>query len=119
MAISPSSAKAKGRKHQQWVRDKILELFPSLEMDDVRSTSMGAGGEDVQLSPAARKLFPYSVECKALKSIGVYKFMQQAEANCSAPALPIAIIKADRQKPLAVVDAEHFFTLIGKIHEPR
>ena len=115
MAIKPSSAKAKGRKHQQWVRDKILALFPSLEEADVRSTSMGAGGEDVQLSPAARKLFPYSVECKALKAIGVYKFIDQAEANCPENATPIAIIKADRQKPLAVVDANHFFELLGKL----
>lgn len=114
MAIKPSSAKAKGRRHQQWVRDQILELFPKLEPDDVRSTSMGAGGEDVQLSPAARKLFPYSVECKALKQIGVYKFIEQAEANCPPTAQPLAIIKADRRKPLAVVDAEHFFRLIGK-----
>jgi len=116
MAIKPSSAKAKGRRHQQWVRDKILALFPKLEPDDVRSTSSGAGGEDVQLSPAARKLFPYSVECKALKQIGVYKFMEQAESNCPPKAEPIAIIKADRRKPLAVIDAEHFFNLIGQLH---
>ena len=114
MSIKPSSAKQKGRKHQQWVRDKILALFPQLEADDVRSTGMGQGGEDVQLSPAARKLFPYSVECKALKKIGVYKFMEQAQANCPETAEPIAIIKADRQKPLAILDAEHFFNLIDK-----
>ena len=114
MAISTSSAKAKGRRHQQWVRDQILARFPSLELDDVRSTSMGAGGEDVQLSPAARKLFPYSVECKALKGIAVYKFMEQAQANCPKGVQPLAIIKADRQKPLAVVDAEYFFDLIKR-----
>lgn len=113
MAIKPSSAKAKGRRHQQWVRDKILEQFPKLEPADVRSTGMGQNGEDIQLSPAARKLFPYSVECKSLKSISVYKFIEQAEANCPDKAEPIAIIKADRQKPLAVMDAEHFFKLIG------
>lgn len=58
MPIKTSSAKAKGRRHQQWVRDKIYETFPVLEDGDVRSTSMGAGGEDLQLSPAARRLFP-------------------------------------------------------------
>lgn len=83
-------------------------------MDDVRSTSMGAGGEDIQLSPAARKLFPFSVECKAFKSFAIYKVMEQAEANCPEGIQPLAVIKADRQKPLAVVDAEYFFTLIGK-----
>ena len=62
--MKAQSAKAKGRKLQQVVRDGVLKRFPSLEPDDVRSTSMGAGGEDVQLSPVARRLFPYQVECK-------------------------------------------------------
>ena len=113
MPIKPSSAKAKGRKHQQWVRDKIYEAFPSLEDGDVRSTSMGAGGEDLQLSPAARRVFPYSVECKAFKSCAVYKVMDQAAENAPAGSEPIAIIKGDRRKPLAVIDAEHFFQLVA------
>jgi len=55
--IKTQSAKAKGRKLQQWVRNVILELIHTLEPDDVKSTSMGAGGEDVQLSPAAREQY--------------------------------------------------------------
>lgn len=112
MAIKPSSAKAKGRRHQQWVRDKIYETFPDLEEGDVRSTSMGAGGEDLQLSPAARRLFPYSVECKAFKSFAIYKVLEQASSNAPEGVEPIAIIKGDRQRPLAVLDAEHFFQLV-------
>lgn len=114
MAISVQSAKAKGRRHQQWVRDKILSIFPKLEPDDCRSTSMGAGGEDVQLSPAARKLFPYSIECKAYKNFAVYKLMDQATENCPQNAEPLVVLKADRKKPLVVVDAEHFFSLHEK-----
>lgn len=114
MAIKPSSAKAKGRKHQQWVRDKIYETFPQLEDGDVRSTSMGAGGEDLQLSPAARKVFPYSVECKAYKSFAVYKVLDQAAENAPQGVEPIAIIKGDRRKPLAVLDAETFFRLVSQ-----
>ena len=58
MAIKPSSAKAKGRKHQQWVRDKILELFPELESDDVRSTGMGQGGKTFSCHPPLGNSFP-------------------------------------------------------------
>ena len=115
MAIKPSSAKAKGRKHQQWVRDQILGRFPKLEPDDVRSTGMGQNGEDIQLSPAARRLFPYSVECKSNKSFAIYKVMEQAEANCPKGAEPLAVIKADRQTPLVVLDASHFFDLLQRI----
>tara|TARA_R100001510_G_C7506442_1_gene107918 strand:+ start:231 stop:581 length:351 start_codon:yes stop_codon:yes gene_type:complete len=114
MAIRPQSAKAKGRKLQQWVRDKLYSSFKSLSEGDIRSTSMGANGEDILFSPAARKLFPYSVECKSNKSFAIYKIMQQATENCPEGSTPLAVIKADRQQPLAVVDAEHFFKLIGK-----
>ena len=114
MAITTSSAKAKGRRLQQFVRDKILGLYPKLEPDDVRSTSMGAGGEDVQLSPAARRLFPYSVECKSYKHFAVYKVIDQAAENCPKGASPICIIKGDRKKPLAVMDADLFFKLASK-----
>lgn len=117
MPIKTSSAKAKGRRHQQWVRDKLYEAFPQLEEGDIRSTSMGAGGEDLQLSPAARKVFPYSVECKAFKSFAIYKVLEQASSNCPKGAEPMAIIKGDRQRPLAVLDAEHFFKLVkGQKH---
>ena len=112
MGITTASGKAKGRKHQQWVRDQILALYPTaLLPDDVKSTSMGAGGEDVQLSPAARRLFPYSVECKAHKAFAFYKIMEQAAANSPKGSEPLVIIKGDRKKPLAVVDAEHFLKL--------
>ena len=113
MTIKPSSAKGKGRRHQQWVRDKILDRFPKLEADDVRSTAMGQGGGDIQLSPAARKLFPYSVECKSNKSFAIYKIIEQAEANCPNGAEPIAVIKANRKHPLVVLSANHFFKLVG------
>ena len=58
------SAKNKGKRLQNQVRDLLLEKFQQLEEDDVRSTTMGDSGEDILLSPAARKLFPFSVECK-------------------------------------------------------
>jgi hypothetical protein len=112
MAIKTSSAKGKGRRHQQWVRDRLLELFPDLEPDDIKSTSMGASGEDVQLSPAARKQIPISVECKAYKSFAIYKIMDQATENSKEGIEPVAIIKADRKSPLAVVDAVYFLKLL-------
>jgi hypothetical protein len=111
--MKASSAKAKGRRLQQAVRDAILTQYPTLEPDDVRSTSMGAGGEDVLLSPAARKLFPYSVECKNLAKIVVYNYYTQAETN-SGKYEPLVVIKQNRSKPLAVIDFDHFMELIRR-----
>lgn len=105
--MKPSSAKQKGRKHQQWVRDKLLEFAPELQKDDIKSTSMGAGGEDVQLSPAARKVYPWQIECKSRAKIAVYTDYQQAAAHGTHE--PVLVIKQNMCKPLVVVDAEYFF----------
>lgn len=106
--MKPQSSKAKGRLLQQWVRDKILDLFPVLEPDDVKSTGMGQKGEDVQLSPAARKLFPYSVECKNRTTVSVYAWYKQAKANAPRGTEPILVIKQNRDKPLVILDADYF-----------
>ena len=113
--ISVASAKGKGRRLQQWVRDTILSLFHELEPDDVKSTSMGASGEDIQLSPAARRLLPISVECKSYAKVGVYKWYDQAISNCPAGSEPVLVVKMDRKKPLVVVDADHYFKLRSKV----
>lgn len=108
--MTPAAAKSKGRRLQQWVRDMLLKAFPALAADDVKSTSMGAGGEDVQLSPAARKLFPYSVECKSRKNLKtIYDMLEQAKKH--GKGFPLVVLKADRQAPIVLVDAEHFIEL--------
>lgn len=110
--ITPQSAKAKGRKFQQYCRDKILELLKpyGIVPDDVKSTAMGQSGEDLQFSPAARKLLAISVECKSLKAIAVYKLYEQAE-QYKDKGEPVLFIKADRKKPLAVVDLDYYLKL--------
>ena len=77
------TAKAKGRLGQNEIRDKILETFPDLEPDDVRSTTMGDTGEDIQLSPAARKKIPITIEVKRRKAARKtgYDYIEKAEAN--------------------------------------
>lgn len=107
--MKPSSAKAKGRRLQQLVRDLILHYSPSLEPDDVKSTSMGAGGEDVQLSPAARKQYPISIECKSRASFAFYKDYDQAVTNCPDNCEPVLIAKANHRSPVVIIDADWFF----------
>ena len=111
--MKAQSAKAKGRKLQQWTRDRVLETFNHLEDDDVRSTSMGVSGSDLQLSPLARKSFAYDVECKSLARVGVYRYIDQC--NNRGDAQPLVIVKENRRRPLAVVDAEHFFELLRNL----
>lgn len=112
MPIKTSSAIAKGRKFQQLVRDKLTELIKpyGAKAEDVKSTSMGAGGEDVQLSPFARTLLPISVECKAKKGIAVYAFYEQAKENSNGYH-PVVFIKADRKNPLVLLDLDYYLEL--------
>jgi len=110
--VKTSSAKNKGRLLQNWVRDTICRVFP-LELDDVRSTSMGKGGEDIQLSPQARKLLPLSIECKSVARFAGYKYLDQAVSN-SKGYQPIAVVKANRRSPIVLIDAEYFFSLLTK-----
>lgn len=107
--MKPQSAKAKGRLLQQKVRDSIIETLELLPAD-VRSTSMGAPGEDIQLSTYGRLRFPYSVECKSYARIGVYQWYYQAVDNCGGYA-PLLVVKQNNSIPLAILSWEDFLNL--------
>ena len=111
--MKTSSAKAKGRRLQQKVRDLLLETFTELEPDDIRSTSMGVSGEDLQLSPAARKLIPFAIECKNQEKLNVWDSLKQAEEN-SGDYSPVLIFKRNRSKTYAVVNIDKFIELINE-----
>ena len=113
--ISTSAAKAKGRKAQQLVRDALLAAYPDLEPDDIKSIGMGQAGNDIELSPAARKLVPYAFEVKARAKVSlIYDVLEQAKASDKNGLTPIGVIKADRKKPVVVLELDHFIDLLKK-----
>ena len=99
--MKPQSAKAKGRKLQQWVRDQLIE-HRDIHPEDIESRSMGAGGEDLIMARDARQKFPYSIECKNQEKLNIWDAYAQAHAN-SGDHEPIVFIKKNGKKPLAVV----------------
>ena len=107
------SAKNKGKRLQNKVRDLLLETFNQLEPDDVRSAIMGEQGEDIKLSPAARRLIPSSFECKNRESLNIWSSLQQAEEN-SGDYDPVLIFKRNRSKTYAVINIEKFIELINE-----
>ena len=104
--MKTQSAKAKGRRLQQEFRKLLIEEL-NIHPEDIESRSMGAGGEDVQLSPAARKLMPYAIECKNMAKIAVYNYYEQAKQHGKGE--PLVVIKQNHSKPLVIVDADYFF----------
>ena len=107
--MKTQSAKAKGRKLQQWTRDRLVESL-DIHPEDIKSTSMGAGGEDVIMARAAREKFPYSIECKNEEKIHVWSAYEQAAQN-SGDYTPLVVVKRNRSKPLILIDAETFIDL--------
>ena len=108
--MKTQSAKAKGRRLQQWFRDLLIEEL-EVHPEEIESRSMGAGGEDLIMARAARAKFPYSIECKNQESVNVWKSYEQAVEN-SGNYEPIVIIKRNKSKPLVLIDAEHFVSLL-------
>ena len=108
--MKTQSAKQKGRKLQQWFRDLLIEEL-EVHPEDIESRSMGAGGEDLIMSRAAREKFPYSIECKNQESVNVWKSYDQAKEN-SGNYEPIVVLKRNKSKPLVLINAEHFVNLL-------
>lgn len=109
--MRPQSAKAKGRRLQQQIRDLLLDIFPELTKDDVRSTGMGQQGEDIQLSPKARQLIPFQIECKNKKEVAVINWLEKQAAE-HGHHIPLVVAKQDYSEPVVVVDAVTFFKLL-------
>ena len=110
--MKTQSAKAKGRRLQQWIRDVLIEKL-NIHPEDIESRSMGAGGEDLIMSRSAREKFPYSIECKNQESLNIWKSYEQAQQN-SGNYEPIVVLKRNNVKPLVLVDADYFVELHKK-----
>ena len=74
---------------------------------------MGMSGEDIVLSPAAKKVIPYSFECKNQERLNLWGSLEQAEGN-SQGRNPCLIFKRNRSKVYVALDFEHFLELIDQ-----
>lgn len=115
--ITVQSAKAKGRNLQQWVAKKISELvdMPWGKDEAIASREMGQSGTDIRLIGEAKKLFPYSVECKWCESWAIPAWIAQTKANQDAGTEWLLVIKKNHYHPIVVMDADHFFDLLSRI----
>jgi len=115
--ISVQSAKAKGRKAQQWVMRKISNLtgIPCGKDELIASREMGQSGTDVRLIGKAQKAFPWSVECKWQESWSVPAFIRQAKENQKKGTDWLLLMKRNQHEYVICIDAEVFFKLLEKI----
>lgn len=106
------SRKNKGKRLQNYTRDVILETFKNLESDDVISAIMGESGVDIKLSPAARKVFPYSIENKNCEKLDIYKAIEQAETNAKENTVPVVVFKKNFSDIYISIPFQHFIELV-------
>ena len=101
------SRKSKGVRLQNWVRDILIDFF-GLKAGDIKPAIMGESGADVIVHPSFKHLIPWSIECKNQEALkGIYKIYDQSLQHDQGE--PLVIIKMNRRKPLAIMDAEYFF----------
>ena len=113
--MNTATRKAKGKRLQKHICNLILKYFPILSDKDVISIRMGRPGEDVQLSNKAKKVFPYSIECKNQERMKYLWDAYEQAVNNSKNLEPLVILKINNKKPLILIDAEHFIKLQSEI----
>ena len=124
-SIKVSSRKAKGRQLQDWTCNKIAEVInlPCGKSDDheVKPRPMGQTGPDIILSERARKLFPFTVECKNQKRWAILDFIEQVKANLYENTDWLLVLKRsgrtkkEQTKEIVVLDAEVFFSILKRL----
>lgn len=112
--MKTASNKAKGRNGQKEIVKILLESFPELVDDDVRSCPMGSPGEDILLSTKARKLIPWNIEVKRGKAFNLVKAVKQADFRPNK-FTSVAMGRYDRDKKwYACVELEYLLKLLKK-----
>ena len=109
--MKTQSAKAKGRRLQQWIRDILVEKL-NIHPEDIESRSMGAGGEDLIMARAARESFPYSVECKNQEKLNIWSSLQQAEDN-AGEHIPLVVFKRNRSKTYVAFELDKLMEILN------
>jgi len=109
------SAKAKGRRLQNEVCETLVEHFKEkLESGDIRPALMGESGEDIKRSPLAKRLLPFSFECKNQEKLNIWSALEQAKANCPDGDLPVLVFKRNRSETHVAMRFEDFLKLLGE-----
>lgn len=109
-----SSAKAKGRRASQEIKELLLKYSNGLQDEDFIVTPSGVTGPDVHLSPAAKKQFPIVIEAKNQESISIWAALEQAKSHqTSWNESPVLFFRRNRSVLYACLPAEDFVRILS------
>lgn len=114
--MNTRSAKAKGNRLQNMVAE-MMEKYLGVGSGDIRKTTAGVNGPDVEVTDALIDRFPFSVECKNSERVNIWAAYEQACGNNGAThaRIPMVVIKRNRSVPLACIELETFFILLADL----
>ena len=120
--MKSKSCKAKGRVLQDYVRDHLRRITTgyNLQDEDIKPQPMGQKGVDTILSPAARAVIDFDVECKNTERCNLPTvFWKHFKKYVKTPGLKLLFSKRNRTEPLVTMRAEDFFTLYEELLSSR
>ncbi len=113
--MSVAAKKAKGRRHQQFIRDCLLLIGKDYGIvdGDVVSTPMGVSGVDLQMSPAALRIFNLDIEAKNNESLNVSStFFKHYEKYKNRPTTKLLVHAKNRTPALATILWDDYLSLL-------
>lgn len=111
--MTPKSAKAKGRRLQQDIRDALIETF-ALDPELVKCAIMGEKGTDVKvLGTTPPNPLHISIEAKAVEAFSLYACWKQAVTNATADGRrPVLVARRNNSPAMAVTTLEDYIILL-------
>jgi hypothetical protein len=119
MATTVASRKAKARRLQQEMVDRLLSIFPDLTERDIRSTPMGVNESDVWLSEEALKRIPYDIECKNCEKLNVWDAIKQSEDRVFKKGTKLSsliVFKRNRSDAHCIISLTELINMLSLIH---
>lgn len=112
------SAKAKGRRLAVEIKELLYHYAPDLKVGDIEVTCSSVPGCDIQLSPAARQVYPLSIECKNTEKINLWKAYEQAQEHAKTDETkgllhyPVVFFRRNRSEAMVCMKASDFVKLM-------
>ena len=112
--MKTASAKNKGRRASQEIKELLLKYSKDLQDEDFIVTPSGVTGPDVHLSPAAKKQFPIVIEAKNQESISIWAALEQAKSHQKLDAeVPVLFFRRNRSELYACLPADDFVRILS------
>lgn len=119
--MNTKSGKAKSRRLQNFVAGVFLYLGRQddrrLQVNDVSPRQMGGAGVDTVMSPLARLMFPYDVECKQVEKLNINAvYAKHAQTYRGSSSVPIVVHSKNRAPVLVTLSFLDFICMVHGKH---